>query len=129
VRDQRIDQRSGQIARGGMHHEAGRLVDHDQLGVLVDNGKLDGFGPGRGVRRRGHPQGDRGARVDAVSRIADRSAIDRDFAGQDQGFQARARKSGVSGEHAIDPFSVFARRDDDGLRSVLRHGRPEFGET
>ena len=36
--DQRIDQRAGGMAGGGMHHQALRLVDHDQRVVLVDDG-------------------------------------------------------------------------------------------
>ena len=35
--DQRVDQRAGRVAGGRMHHEARRLVDDDDLVVLVDD--------------------------------------------------------------------------------------------
>ena len=35
--DQGIDQRAVGIAGGGMHHQSGRLVDDDQVLVLVDH--------------------------------------------------------------------------------------------
>ena len=35
--DQRIDQRAGGVAGGRMHHQALRLVDHDQRVVFVDD--------------------------------------------------------------------------------------------
>ncbi len=34
--DQRVDQRAGPIARAGMDDQPGRLVDDDQLWVLVE---------------------------------------------------------------------------------------------
>jgi len=41
----------------------------------------------------------------------------------------RRKEPGMRGEHAIEPLCVFARRDDDGLRSVFCHGRPELEAT
>ena len=50
---QRIDQRAGLVPRRGMHHEPGRLVDHDQVFVLVQHPKRDFLRLGqRGNRRR-----------------------------------------------------------------------------
>lgn len=53
----------------GMDHEAGRLVDHDQVRVLVDDGERDGFRLRRGVCGRGHPHEDRRPRVDAMGLV------------------------------------------------------------
>ena len=44
MRDQRVDQRAGPVAGGRMHHEALRLVDHDQVVVLVDDIERDVLG-------------------------------------------------------------------------------------
>ncbi len=53
--DQRVDQRARRIAGAGMHHESGRLVDDDELVVLIDDIERDGLGArlGRGGRRHG----------------------------------------------------------------------------
>jgi hypothetical protein len=37
VGQQRIDQRSGGIARTGMDHHACRLVDHQQIDILIED--------------------------------------------------------------------------------------------
>ena len=39
--DQRVDQRAGPVAGAGMDDKAGRLVDDDQLGVLVEDVERD----------------------------------------------------------------------------------------
>ena len=41
--DQRIDQRAGPVAGAGMHDEPHRLVDHDQLVVLIEDVERDIF--------------------------------------------------------------------------------------
>ena len=43
MRDQRVDQRALGVAGGGMHDQAGRLVDHDERVVLVNNIERDIF--------------------------------------------------------------------------------------
>src|SRR4029453_980803 len=47
--DQRVDQGAGWVACGRMDHQASRLVDHDQVGVFVDDGERNGLWPGRGL--------------------------------------------------------------------------------
>ncbi len=44
--EQRVDQRSVEIARGGMDDEAGRLIDDDQVLVLVGDDQRDVLGGG-----------------------------------------------------------------------------------
>jgi len=41
--EQRIDQRPGLMPRRGMHDQAGRLVDHQQVLILVDDIKVYGL--------------------------------------------------------------------------------------
>ena len=53
--DQRIDERTGPVARAGMHNKAGRLVDDDQIGILIKNVELYRFALWRGwLRLRQH---------------------------------------------------------------------------
>ena len=51
MRDQRVDQCAGLVAGGRMHHEALRLVDDDDVVVLIDDVERDilalGFGGDR----------------------------------------------------------------------------------
>ena len=43
MRDQRIDKGSALISRSGMHDEPGRLVDHNQTLILINNLELNLF--------------------------------------------------------------------------------------
>ena len=55
---QRVHQRVVPVARRGMHHQAGRLVDHGQVLVLEDDGKRDAGGlEGAGRLVVGNPDG------------------------------------------------------------------------
>ena len=57
---------------------------------------------------------DRVAGIDAMARIADRAAADRDRAVEDQRLEARARQVGdVRGQHAVEPLAGFVRRGND----------------
>ena len=42
--EQRVDQGAARVARRGMGHEAGGLVDDEQVVILVDHGQRDGLG-------------------------------------------------------------------------------------
>ena len=58
ARQQAVEQRAAPVARRRMHHQAGRLVDHQQVLVLVQHGQRHRLGPeGLALRRR--PQLDR----------------------------------------------------------------------
>ena len=56
VGDQRVDERADGVAGGGVHDEACRLVDDDEVGVLVDDVERDRLGlagsPARAAARR-----------------------------------------------------------------------------
>jgi hypothetical protein len=41
AREQAVDERAARMARGGMHDDAGRLVDYEQVLVLVGDPQLD----------------------------------------------------------------------------------------
>ena len=122
--DQRIDQRAGRVAGGGMHHEAGRLVDHDDLAVLIYDVERD-------VLRLRHRLASGGgtltlmrvARIDAIARIADRAPADRDRAFQNQRFQPRARQRfDAGGEHAIETLAGLRRRRHQAVSIRSREG-------
>ena len=108
-----------------MHDEVRRLVDDDDVVVLVDHVERDGLGRGLGRLRRRHVEHDGGAGIDAMARIADRAAVDRDRAGLDQRLEPRLRDSSATcaGEHAVEPLAGFLRGDDDSDRRGLRHAR------
>ena len=48
---QRVDQRAGVYAGAGVHHHAGRLIHHHDVGVFVEDRQRDVFR--RGAQRRG----------------------------------------------------------------------------
>ncbi len=86
--DQRVDQRSGPVAGAGMHDEAGRLVDDDQVLVLEDDCERDRLALRH--RRLGLRQAHRGAPTgdDLRLGIGDRAAVDCDMAAADQILEA-----------------------------------------
>ncbi len=75
--DQRIDQRAGGVAGGRVHHEARRLVDDDELVVLVDDVERDRFALRLRRLRRRQRHADGVAGIDGRGRIADRARRDR----------------------------------------------------
>ncbi len=126
--DQRIDQRAGRVAGGGMHDQSLRLVDDDDLVVLEHHLKRDGLGRDRGVLRRRQLQSDGVAGVDAVTGIADRGAADRDAAGQDQRLVARARQLGdAGGQHAVEPLAGLFGGDHEFFPAPLDRGHERSG--
>ena len=76
--DQRVDQRSGRVARGRMHHEAGRLVDDDDVVVLVDDVERDILALRLGIGGFRHVDYDRIAGSDMISGVADGGGSDLD---------------------------------------------------
>ena len=102
--NQGVDQSAGPVSGGWMHHQTLRLVDDNNVGVLVDHVERNGFGGRFGRRRFRHLNRDGGGRIDAMARITDRAPVDRHGAGFDQGFEPRAREFGdMSGKHAVEP--------------------------
>ena len=73
--DQRVDQRAGLVAGGGMHHEPVGLVDDDDVVVLIDDIERDILAPGLGGDRLRHVDCDRIAGSDMISGVADRGVF------------------------------------------------------
>ena len=69
--DQRVHQRAGLVAGGGMHHEAFRLVDDDDVVVLVDDIERDILACGLGGDGLRDVDCDRIAGGDMISGVAD----------------------------------------------------------
>ena len=64
----------------------------------------------------GSVDGDRVAGIDARRRIADRAAVDRHLAVEDQRLQARARqRRNARGQHAVEPLAGLLGGDRDGF--------------
>jgi hypothetical protein len=115
--DQRVDQRAGLMARGRMHDKPPRLVDDDDVVILVDDVERDSFALGLGIDRFRHVDCDRIAGGDMISGIAngvDGGAVDRDMTRQDQRLQPRSRQPGKpQRQHAVEPGRSLVAGDDD----------------
>ncbi len=113
--DQRIDQRAGLMARGGMHHETPGLVDDDDIVVLIDDIERDILAFGLGGDRLRHVDCDRIARCDVISGVANGKAFDGDLPRQDQRFQPRSRQfRKAQCEHAVEPGRALVAGNGDG---------------
>ena len=106
-----VDQGAALAAGRGMHRHAGRLVDHDQVGVLVEHSERD---------RLGHRLGGDGRRdfqpVVAGHRLArgvgDRRAVAADMPLGDQRLDPGPRHLRQQvGEHLVDPAASAFRPD------------------
>ena len=73
--DQRVDQRAGPMAGGRMDHQIARLVDDDDVVVLIDDLERNRLRRGLGRLGRRHGDDDLVAGIDAMARIADRLAV------------------------------------------------------
>ncbi len=112
--DQRVDQRAGLVACGGMHHEAARLVDDDDVVIFIDDIERDIFADWLGRDRFRHVDCDRIARGDMISGVADGGASGGDGTGEDQRFQPRARQlRKAHREHAVEPDRSLVAGDGD----------------
>ncbi len=87
--DERVDKRAGPVAGSRMDDEACRLVDHDQIRILVDDLERNGFRRWCRVFGRRHVDREHRARVDALTGIADGAAVNLDLAGENERFDAR----------------------------------------
>src|SRR5271165_1400909 len=123
--DQRVDQRAGRMARRRMDDEAGRLVDHDQMLVLIDDFERQVLAEKRRFLRTWRLEGDPRARGEPSRRIADDGALNANLARLDQRLEARARKrdaplGGRPPQETIEPLSGAGGVDVEGLRSGRR---------
>ena len=118
--DQRVDQRAGRMARRRMDDEPGRLVDHDQMLVLINHGKLDVLADEGQFLRRRRLEGDPCARREPRRRIARNAFVDPHLAGLDQRLEPGARQSEAFVRPPPGPgIDPAARR-----RSLRRRRRP-----
>ena len=109
--DQGIHERAPGVAGRRMHHQSGRLVDDDQMIVLVDDGEGDVFALQRRIGRRRHLDADRLAWFDSASRLQYRPAVDADLPVPDQRLHSRSAEVGQArGEQVIEPATPVRRR-------------------
>ena len=71
-----------------MHDQAGRLVQHDQVGILVQDGERDGLRRGEGGNRSGLLQAVACPDADRFGRIADHVPVPQHRRFQHQGLDA-----------------------------------------
>ena len=127
--DQGVDQCSGLVARGGVHDKSLRLVDDDEVLVLVDDVERNGlaFRLGRPCRR--HVDCDRIPRGDMICGVANRGRVarslchramsgsrfsDEDLARENERFQPRSRQLGaVNREDAVQARRSLVAGDGD----------------
>ena len=106
--DQCVDQCAGAVSRRRMHHQPGRLVDHDQRIVLVDDTERDVLALWLCGLRGRQIDHDFATSVDAVTWIADRGSVNRDRARQDERFQARAgERVRALRQDTVEPFAFL----------------------
>ncbi|MHC2247105.1 hypothetical protein ACVJH7_006412 [Bradyrhizobium elkanii] len=114
MRDQRVDQRAAGVAGGGMHDEAPRLVDGDDVVVLEHDIERDVFALRLGGRGLRHVDYDRIALGDMISGVADDGVLDGHGTGEDQRLQPGPRQLGTAlREHAVKPGRALVAGDDD----------------
>ncbi len=122
MRDECVNQRAVGIAGGGVHNQACRLVEHDEIRIFIQYGEGDIL-----ARRRGGDGGRRadevgGARLHGMRRIGEWRAVLGDESVEDEGFEARARDIGVGGQVTVYAQAGigFAWREEEG-KWRLRH--------
>ncbi len=112
VVEQRVDEGSGRVAGRGMDHEAGRLVDGDQVFVLVEDRERNVLGLEHALARLGHLDRDLLARAHDVRALGGLAADARRALG-DELLDARARE-------------VRARRDEEQVEPRARGRGPDL---
>ena len=112
--DERVDQRAGPVARGGMDDEAGLLVEREQGVVLVDDIERDclagKIGGDNGLHRLG-VDGDAVPCPQAVARLTLRGrGFEMDQPLFEQSLDLRARTLQRGGEENVEPFPGVGAR-------------------
>ena len=112
--EQRVYQGVVGIAGGGMHDQAGGLVEHNQVGVFVENGEGNGLGLRRSRRGRGQIEQVDPARAHGFGRLRDRPLITAQAGILDQSLDAGARQRAQGfGDEAVDPLTGPVGGGDD----------------
>ena len=103
VMQQGIHQGAAGIAGTGMDHQPRRLVQHDQVLVLVQDVQRNGFGRGAGLHFQHRVQGDGLAAKHGIPR-AHRGPVQQHITGFDPACQPRARVLGEQfRKHLVQP--------------------------
>ena len=104
---QRVDQRPAPVPRRGMHHHAARLVDHDDIRILVHHIERDVLGLNLDLSRLGQLDRNRVGFTDLVV-LFERFSVLADRARFNQPLQRGARHVGkASAEHPIQTVSLL----------------------
>ena len=112
--DQRVDQRAALVAGGRVDNQSLRLVDDDDVVVLVDDIERDILALRLRRHRLGHVDCDRIAGGDMISGVADGGPLGGDGTGQDQRLQPRARQFRAEHrEHAVEAGRSLVAADGD----------------
>ncbi len=118
---QPVDQGPARVPGPGVDHQPGRLVHHDQLGVLVDHVESHRrvrAGPGLAGGTWFDPEALTAAEHDPAA--GHRSAVHLHGTLLDQSVHGRSGQVGDERHRLVDPHPVEAGRDDDGEGG---HGR------
>lgn len=123
--DESVHQGARVVTRRRVHHEARRLVDHDEVVVLVGDHEVQAFGHRLRRRRFRHDDAEGGARADLHGWIEADGAVPAHVAGADEILKARARDVGeYPGERPVQAFRRRVRVED--RVAVLRCHRGVF---
>ncbi len=112
MEQQRVDQRASVMPGGRMHHHARRLVDNDDVGILMADHERDVLRLRQRLLQIGHAQGDAFARFHLARGIDLRLAGDIGMAGLDHRLDAAARERGHKpGQRLVEPHPGLGRCD------------------
>ena len=120
VVQQGVDQGAALVARRRVDHHARRLVDDDQILVLVDDRERQILGRGRRLDRLGNLDRDLLSGLDRLVRLR-RVSCDQHGALLDQPLKLRPRQRERRGEKSIEPEIVGVDRNGERLYG---HGAP-----
>ena len=97
-----VEQRAAPVPGAGVHHEPRRLVDHQQVRVLVEHVERERLGLDRGRLTHRHVAGDHVAGPDQPRGLG-RAAVDRDQAALDPPLRERAGEMrGLGGDEDVE---------------------------
>src|SRR5271165_268214 len=130
--DERIDQRAPRVAGRRMNDETGRLVDHNEMLVLIDDVERQVLAEQRRLLGFRRLEGDSHAYGEPHRRIARDRAVDPNFALLDQRFESGARERNApfrrrAAEVSVEPLSRARSVHLEDLRSGRRSQRRAAG--